>query len=164
MIVWLKLLHIASLVLWCAGLLVVPMLFARRHTLDGPDLWELHRFARIVYVRIASPAAFAAIGTGTALIFAREVFSLWFALKLLAVGALTGIHVRTGFVIGRVFMPQGAYSPLQRAVMQSATVVVITGILWLVLAKPALDVSVLPDWVRQPGGLRSAFERLIPIP
>lgn len=165
MIAWLKVLHIASLAIWCGGLLVLPAIFARRRKLEvGPDLWELHRFTRTVFVGITSPAAFVAIATGTALIFAREVFTVWFALKLLAVGALAGLHVRAGYVIGRIFEEGGTYAGWRQLVGQSATVVVITGILWLVLAKPVLDFDVLPDWFHQPGGLQSASERLIPIP
>ena len=165
MIAWLKVLHIASLAIWCGGLLVLPMLFARRRGLEqGPDLWDLHRFTRTVFVAITSPAAFVAIGSGIALIFAREVFTVWFAFKMLAVGVLTGVHVRAGYVIGRVFEPNHGFAAWRRVAGQGTALAAIAGILWLVLAKPDLDFAVLPDWFHQPGGLQSASERLIPIP
>lgn len=165
MIAWLKILHIASLVVWCAGLLVLPGLFKRRPLgQEGPDLWRLQRFARATFVRVVSPAAFVAIGTGTALIFAREVFAPWFALKLLAVGMLAAVHVRAGYVIVGVFRPEGAYSGLERWFTHAATAATVTAILALVLAKPAIDLAILPDWVLRPGGLQSLSERLMPIP
>jgi protoporphyrinogen IX oxidase len=165
MIEWLKIVHIATLVVWCGGLLVLPGLFAQRPVgHEGPALWRLQRFARDGYTKIVSPAALVAIGSGTALIFAREVFTVWFALKLLAVGALAGIHVRAGYLIMDVFEKGGDYAHWRRIVTQVATVMVIVAILYLVLAKPNVDFEILPDWFHQPGGLRSASEMLMPIP
>lgn len=165
MIVGLKILHVASLAVWCAGLLVLPGLFALRPAgHEGPRLWRLQRFARAVFIRFASPAAFVAIGSGTALVFAREVFDAWFALKLLAVGLLAILHVRAGFVIVGVFRRGGAYAPWRAATAEGATALVVAAILALVLAKPAVDLGTLPAWTTEPGGLQSFAERFVPIP
>ena len=46
---------------------VLPLLFwQRRSVVDMADLERLHRITRFVYVAMTSPAAFVAIGTGTA--------------------------------------------------------------------------------------------------
>jgi putative membrane protein len=165
MIVWLKILHIATLAIWSAGLMELPALFAMRPVgQEGPALWRLQRFARFCFIRIVSPSAYVAIGSGIALIFAGQVFDPWFALKLLAVGMLAGLHVRAGFVVVGVFRRRGRYSRLQAGITQFATVTVVAAILWLVLAKPAVDISALPDWMLSPGGLQSLAERLMPIP
>jgi uncharacterized membrane protein len=165
MIVGLKVLHIASLAVWCAGLLVLPTLFALRPAgHEGPRLWRLQRFARSVFIRFASPAAFLAIGSGTALVFAREVYDVWFAVKLLAVGLLTILHVRAGFEVVGVFRRGEVYAAWRAAIAQGATAIVIVAILYLVLAKPVVDLGGLPAWMSEPGGLQSFTERFVPIP
>jgi putative membrane protein len=162
---WLKFVHISGLTLWCAGLLVLPVLFRQRRRGDsGHSLWRLQRFARAVFIRLVSPAAFLAIGTGTALIFTREVFTVWFALKLVAVGVLVGLHVRAGYLVVEVYKPTGTFPLWRQAAMQSTASVAMLAVLYLVLAKPDLDFDVLPDWFHEPGGLSSASERLMPIP
>ena len=94
MILWLKILHIATLSVWCAGLVGLPLLYARRPVVaEGGPLFELQAFTRFLFVTLVSPAAFLAIGSGTALIFLRETFTLWFAAKLLAVGVLALLHL-----------------------------------------------------------------------
>lgn len=161
-VVWLKTAHIASLVVWCGCLLVIPGLFAQRHGVEHDQTrFDLQRLTRFLFVTIASPAAFVAIGTGTALIFAREVFTAWFALKLLVVGGLVAMHVRHGFVVLRVFEPSGTYRLRRKIAATGLTIGLIAAILWLVLDKPAVDLALLPDWLHQPGGLRSMVEDLI---
>ncbi|HUG63327.1 MAG TPA: CopD family protein [Methylomirabilota bacterium] len=162
---WLKLAHIAGLTIWCAGLLMLPVLFRMRAAGDtGQSLWRLQRFARAAFIRIVSPAAFVAIGTGTALIFVEEVFTAWFALKLAAVGVLVAVHARVGYLVVEVYKPDGRYAFWRQAAMQGIASTAMFAVLWLVLAKPVLDFDVLPEWFHRPGGLHSASERLMPIP
>ena len=73
----------------------------------------LHRFVRVCYVVIVSPAAFVAVGTGTALIFVSGTFVPWFTAKLFFVGLLVGVHVLTGLVIVRLF-DEGEVYPVWR--------------------------------------------------
>ena len=47
---------------------------------------------RFVYVEMTSPAAFIAIGSGTALIFLQATFQEWFSLKMVLVGTLVMLH------------------------------------------------------------------------
>ena len=65
MIAWVKVIHIAGIMLWCAGLLALPSIYLRRNGLRGEPLHELHRFARSVFIHFTSPAAFIAIIAGT---------------------------------------------------------------------------------------------------
>ncbi|WP_414471324.1 CopD family protein [Microvirga sp. M2] len=164
MIAWLKAIHIASLVAWCAGLLVLPGLYAQKARVGDEDaLHHLQRFTRFVYTAITSPAAFVAVGTGTALIFAREVFTAWMALKLAAVGTLVLLHVHAGYIIVRVFRPGRRFAAWRGHATALATFAVISAILWLVLSKPFIDMAPLPDWMRQPGGLQSFSDSMRPI-
>lgn len=154
--VWLKALHISSLVIWCGGILVLPALFAYRpHDDSKPDLWRLQRVVRYAYTVVISPAAFVAVVTGTGLVFMREVFTDWFAAKLAVVGVLAAIHIRFGHIIMHLFEDGGRYQTWRMWLSIVTALVVIAAILWLVLAKPRFDLTVLPDWLLEPGGLQS---------
>jgi protoporphyrinogen IX oxidase len=164
MIAWIKAVHILALMVWCAGLLGLPSIYAQRKALRGSALHDLHRFARVLFINITSPAAFLAVIAGTALIFLRDVFTVWMALKLLAVGALAVLHLRQGYVLLKVFEPGRGYARWRQLLATAATLSVIVAILWLVLAKPHLETRVLPDWMLTPGGLQSLLETMMPMP
>lgn len=164
MIAWLKAAHIVALIIWCAGLLMLPSIYVHRQSATSAEgLFHLQRFARATFVVIASPAAFVAVATGTVLIFAREVFTEWMAFKLAAVGVLVLLHVRAGFVVLRLFEPDRRFARWRQALATTATVATISVILWLVLAKPMVDLEGAPRWL-EPGGLQSLLETIIPIP
>lgn len=164
MIAWTKSVHIIALMVWCAGLLVLPALYAKRAQLRGEPLHELHRFARSVFIHVASPAAFLAVIAGSLLIFLRDMFTVWMALKLLAVGALVVVHVRQGYVILRLFEPGRSYARWRQYVTTTGALAIITIILILVLAKPEFEIERLPDGLLRPGGLQSLLETMMPIP
>ncbi|HWK95866.1 MAG TPA: CopD family protein [Pseudolabrys sp.] len=164
MIAWTKAVHIAALIVWCAGLLVLPSIYGRRSSVHGPDLHELHRFARAVFIRVTSPAAFLTVIAGITLIFLREVFTAWMALKLVAVGALVVIHMRQGHVLLSLFEPGRDYALWRTTATILATTSAIGAILWLVLAKPPIDTARLPDRLLTPGGLQSLLETMMPMP
>lgn len=164
MIAWTKAIHIAALMVWCAGLLVLPGIYAQRKVLRGPALHDLHRFARAVFIVITSPAAFLTVVAGTTLIFLRDVFTVWMAFKLVAVGALAVLHMRQGYVLLAVFEPGRSYARWRQVVTTVVTLGVIAVILWLVLAKPHFATGELPDWLLTPGGLQSLLETMMPMP
>ena len=165
MAAWLTAAHIASIVIWCGGLIALPGLFACRPAVESPgQLYRLQRFVRYAYVQAISPAAFMAVATGLLLIFAREAFTPWMALKLLAVGLLVLLHLRAGHVIQRLFEPGRSYARWRQPASVVAVLAAAGAILWLVLAKPVLDLGRLPDWLRSPGGLQDLLDTMIPIP
>ncbi|MFL9824209.1 CopD family protein [Rhodoplanes sp. SY1] len=160
---WLKVLHIVALIVWCGGLLVLPGLLRQRNQLgEGKALQDLQRFTRRLYIRVASPAAFVAVVAGTALIFLREVFTIWMMAKLVAVGVLVALHMRDGYVILAVFHPDGRYAAWRGVLATSATLTTIAAILVLVLGKPLLGLDMLPAWMHEPGGLRAVVETALP--
>lgn len=163
--VWLKALHISALVIWCGGILTLPALFAYRPIIGrNAELWRLQRFIRFAYTVLISPAAFVAVVSGTALVFVREVFTAWFAAKLAAVGLLTVLHLRYGYIILRLFDDGARYQTWRKWLSVGAAIAVIASILWLVLAKPPLELARLPQWMLEPGGLQSLSEIINPIP
>lgn len=161
-LVWAKSLHIAALVVWAAGLLTLPVLMAQREALGhGRELDRLHAFTRFAYIVVISPAAFVAVGSGTALVLLREVFTPWFALKLLLVGALVAVHVRLGLLVLAVFDEEGHFR-LWRVVLATLLIsAILAGILWVVLAKPVVPLDWIPRFAFEPGGLGRAGDDVI---
>ncbi|HEX2525434.1 MAG TPA: CopD family protein [Geminicoccus sp.] len=165
MITWLKFVHIVALSIWAAGLISLPGIFLQRTGLsNGEHLFRLHRFARFAYVIVICPAAFVAVGTGTALIFANQVYDPWMAAKLGAVGGMVLLHMYSGYLMVRLFQRR-IHLPRWKAMLTlGGTLTAIGTILWLVLAKPSLAMDELPPWLTRPGGLQSLFDIRIPIP
>jgi putative membrane protein len=151
---FLKFVHLAAIALWSGGLLAMPVLFWQRRTLAlGPDLDRLHRIARLVYVELTSPAAFVAIASGTALIFLQATFTEWFSLKMLLVGAMAMLHVAAGLVLLHLFSPEGRFGRFSYLALMTGYIVVIVAILWVVLAKPHIDSTLIATHLFEPGAL-----------
>jgi putative membrane protein len=152
---FLKFVHLAAIAVWSGGLIALPFLFWQRRTLEaGLDLDRLHRVVRLVYVELTSPAAFIAIASGTALIFLQATFAEWFSLKMVLVGIMAMLHVVAGLVLVQLFLPEGRFSRLSYLALTSAYIVLITAIIWIVLAKPHIDANQIAAHLFEPGGLR----------
>lgn len=160
--VWLKFVHIAAIAIWSAGLICLPGLYVQRaHVPNEPSLHRLQRLVRLLYVGAMSPAAFAGIATGTALIFLRETWAPWFGAKLVLVGVMATIHILTGLVIIRLF-DEGEIYPVWRFVAVTIlTLATVSAILFLVLAKPDIP-SILPPSMHEPGALKRLLGDLSP--
>lgn len=159
-VVWLKFFHVASIALWSAGLIALPFLYRERPGLRDGELYRLHSFTRAFYIRFVSPGAFVAIGTGTALILLQETYANWFSAKLLAVAAMTGIHIFSGLAILRIFERTGRFHTERFFVMLPATIAVVTAILVLVLGKPELQWPEPLTQLLAPGALREIASSL----
>lgn len=159
---WVKTLHIATIAVWAAGLICLPGLYLQRaHVPDEASLHRLQAVVRFLYVAVISPAAFVAVGSGTALIFLRQTFEPWFSLKLAFVGAMVVLHILTGLVIIRLFEEGNVYPVWRFAAVTALTVLVVTAILALVLAKPDLP-DALPEAMSEPGALGRIADGLNP--
>jgi putative membrane protein len=158
----LKFIHLAAIAVWSGGLLGLPFLFWQRRGLaPGADLDRLHRITRLVYVELTSPAAFIAIGTGTALIFLQATFAEWFSLKMALVGAMAMLHVVAGLVQHQLFSPTGRFGRFSFVTLTAAYMVLIVGILWVVLAKPQIDSNEFAKQLFKPGGLSRAVHQTL---
>ncbi|ARC35276.1 hypothetical protein A6J80_01845 (plasmid) [Paracoccus yeei] len=161
MIEILKALHIAAIAGWSAGLLCLPSLYVQRcHVGSRDELHRLQALVRFAYINLVSPLAFVAVASGTALIFARSVVAPWFALKLALVLGMSFLHVLTGLVVIRLFR-EGERYPTWRFVLATlVAAALVLGILWLVLAKPALPPA--PAAFFRPGALQNLLAPLNP--
>jgi protoporphyrinogen IX oxidase len=144
-------LHIAGVILWAAGLIALPLMLGEHtpaHSQD--DYARVRRFTHYGYTHLLTPAAVIAVAAGTALIFLRGVFVPWMFGKLVLVGALVAVHVWVGTVVVRMGEESNERQPPPIFLLLFGAAVVLTAILLIVLAKPAIDASVMPEWLMTP--------------
>lgn len=151
MIAALKAIHIAAMLCWCAALVALPLLLlSYGRARDQRHYTEFRLLTHYGYVGFASPAAVIAVAAGTALIFAAQVFDLWFAAKLAFVSAMALIHALIGQMIehsGEAQARKPGHGPWPRRgkpmilplIALIGGLACIGAVLWLVLAKPDLD-------------------------
>ncbi len=134
MIPLLKAAHIATLVIWCAGLLGLPALLVQhRSAATQEEFGEIRRFVRRVYVLVLTPAAVLAVAFGTGLIFARDVFTGWMFLKLVVVALLVALHAFEGRLLLELADAKPHIGPTGGAALTGAGLLLMVGILALVL-------------------------------
>lgn len=160
--VWVKLVHIATIAVWSAGLICLPGLYVQRaHLPSRASLHRLQAMVRFLYVAVVSPAAFVAVGSGVVLIFMRQPFEPWFSLKLVLVGVMVIVHLLTGLVIIRLFEAGNVYPIWRFIAVTAVTVLTVAAILVIVLAKPILP-DMLPQAMSEPGALKRIADGLNP--
>jgi putative membrane protein len=157
-----KFLHIAAIAIWAAGVVSLPGLYVQRAHVKGEDaLLRLQRLVRFAYIGIISPAAFVAVLTGTMLIFLRQTFEAWFAIKLALVGVFAILHVLTGLVVIRLFRDGEIYPPWRFVTATVLSGGVAVAIFFIVLAKPTVDLALI-DVLSEPGGLKRLYDEINP--
>lgn len=139
---WFLVLHIIALLLWVAALLYLPALIAARraHLLPVRAPQNPHNsIERIVFTRVATPAALTAIIAGTLVFTIDRTIDSWLIIKLTLVTGLVFCHVTVGALILRV--ERGGSPPVPACIALAMVIMLLIGlILWLVLAKPTLEV------------------------
>ena len=158
MIVYLKSLHIATLVLWCGGLFALPLMLASHDPLmSQTDYARARRYNHVAYTMLVTPAAMLAVVSGTWLIFLREIYEPWLFIKLVMVMLLVACHAWVGLMLQAVEDTAGQRSPPPARRVIGVLMVPMLTILLLVLAKPEIAISVLPQWLREPQRLDLPF-------
>lgn len=160
-VTWLKFIHVGAIALWSAGLIALPFLFRQRRGLKDEALHRIHGFTRFFYIALVSPGAFAAIASGTALILLQGTYENWFSAKLVAVAAMTGLHILSGLTILNIFEQKGRYPTYQFVLVVPASIVVVGTILALVLGKPQMEWPEALTTFFAPGALRELADPLI---
>lgn len=149
----LKSIHIVGLLFWCAGLLCLPTLLRTHRGARSPhDFAELRILVRRLYVGALTPAAVLAVAAGTALVFAREVYTGWMFAKLALVALLVAVHAYQGHLL--VETGHGHADPVpgrkQTVALTGAAALLMAAIITVVLAKPDLRSEMLPAWLLEP--------------
>ncbi|RYH00760.1 hypothetical protein EU805_16715 [Salipiger sp. IMCC34102] len=152
--------HITALILWCGGLLALPLMLSRHDPAVTPDDYQrIRRATQTTYAVIVTPAAVIAVVAGTWLIFLREVFVPWFYAKLVFVAALAAAHAWIGHLVVQVAEKPGRDCPAPPVWPISATFVPVLAILFLVLGKPDLVGPIdLPEWLLSPRNGQLPFD------
>lgn len=143
-------LHIAALILWCAGLVALPLMLGKHQAGESQASYaRLRLLTHDSYTMIVTPAAVTAIAAGTALIYLRGVFEPWMFAKLVAVGLLVCLHALVGHTVLLMSERRGEYVPPSPMPLIAGSIVTMTVVLILVLAKPVVP-DIAPAWLKAP--------------
>lgn len=159
----LKFLHLTAMFAWCAALIALPLLLffygnTWRHQSGDQKTQARYAEFRLIthfgYIAFATPAAVIAIASGTGLIFADEVFDLWFALKLALVAGMALVHAWVGHLILSSSEKRSLRHLPSPVWALALGVPLMLGVLWLVLAKPDLawTADYMPRFMLAPRG------------
>jgi protoporphyrinogen IX oxidase len=145
-----KVIHIAALCLWVAGLIVLAMIF-RTYRPNLPDraFIRFRKLSHYGYIAFVTPAAVIAVGAGIVLILLRWIFDPWLLLKLIFVCGLVVSHAYMGHMISATAGSAGKDKVASPWWVLGSTVVISLVIFWLVLDKPVLVLD-LPRWMIEP--------------
>ncbi|RJL04876.1 hypothetical protein D3P06_08850 [Paracoccus aestuarii] len=156
MIAALKYLHLASMLCWVAAMIALPLLLSFygntwRTNHGGEKRQARYAEFRLIthygYIAFATPAAVISIAAGTALIFAADVYDLWFAAKLALVSGMALVHAWIGHFVVMSAENRGIDKMPSPLIALGLGIPLMAGVLWLVLAKPEL--AGLADWLPQ---------------
>lgn len=158
MIALLKAVHIIAFTIWCAGLILLPLMIeiqGRHAAVRGQAGFAQFRWStHLAYTRVISPAAVIAVAAGTVLIFALELLAPWLLLKLLAVTGMVLAHTWLGHLVVQSGERRAPFRPASARLALVAVVPLMGLVLWLVLAKPGLEdlEGLLPALLQEPRG------------
>lgn len=140
---WFLVLHIAALLFWGACLLYLPALIASSAR-DGATMQvppnPFDSIARLVFTRIATPAALLAIFAGSLVFVVDHTVTVWLVAKLTLVAGLVFVHTLLGMLVLRLEARNGRPLRIWCLLLAVVACALITAIIWIVLAKPALQV------------------------
>lgn len=141
--IWFLVLHIVTLIFWCAALLYLPALIAGVHSRSTAIDEPAHRYgsvARFVFTTIATPAALIAITTGTLVFLLNRTVEVWLIGKLTLVTGLAVAHTFAGILLLQTQVRSD--KPIARwcRILSGVLWFLMIGILVIVLAKPAAEV------------------------
>ena len=153
-----KALHLSFVAVWVAGLMALPRMLARHdRAIVQAEFTLIRRATHFGYVWVITPMAVLAIFTGSALIFMREIFTVWIFAKLVLVTGLVAVHSWIGHTIIAVAETEGEHEPPEPLVPTILIFSLVVGVLCLVLAKPELSELPMPSWLLQPLGRQLPF-------
>ncbi|QDP73350.1 hypothetical protein FOG18_12640 [Legionella israelensis] len=137
---WLLLLHIAAMLCWCGVLIYLPALIsgiaAQRINLQG----EQDHLPRMIFNLILTPMALVAIISGTLVFAIKQIITFWLVIKLTLVVGLVICHTFNGWLILKMEKGAGKRLNVLCFLCGIASLILITSIISLVLAKPRLGV------------------------
>ena len=138
---WLLSLHIVALLGWSAALFyLITLLIGAEgpQPVSSASTPHYDSMARFVYTQVASPAALASILAGSAVFWVDNTVTFWLIAKLTVVTLLVATHAAMGLLVLRMERAQLAGLRKRGYALAAWVCVLLSAILWLVLAKPSL--------------------------
>lgn len=134
---WILMLHITAMLIWCGILLYLPVLIALlasgKDALDGELAGKL---PRQLFTQALTPVALVAIVSGTLVFVIMNTQTVWLEVKLTLVCVLVICHALNGVLILNMERKAEKKLVFFALLLAGITFILITGIIWLVLAKP----------------------------
>lgn len=145
--IWFLSVHIIGLLFWAAALLYLPGLIVgslhRQNVMNEPD-GQAASISRFVFTHIGTPAALLAIFAGTAVFLVDYRVDAWLIAKLTLVSLMAVLHSLVGLLIIRA--ERGRPVVVWCWVVGIFSALLITAIVWIVLAKPHLE-PLVEQWL-----------------
>lgn len=137
---WLKALHIISVIAWMAGLLYLPRLFVYHCSVaaDSETATLFKVMERRLFWAITTPALVASWGLGVALIVQNPALlsAGWLHTKLTLLVLLTAVHIHLGIWMKRFAADRNRYSGRFYRIVNEVPTVLMIGIVCLAVLKP----------------------------
>ncbi|MDD7909526.1 protoporphyrinogen oxidase HemJ [Pseudovibrio exalbescens] len=136
---WMKTLHIVSVIAWMAGLFYLPRLFVYHTGAEvGSEMSETFKvMERRLLKAIMGPAMHASWVFGSITVYLLHAYlDLWFLLKLSLVLLMTVFHVRLSWHVRRFAEDNNKHSERYFRIINEVPTVLMIGIVILVIFKP----------------------------
>lgn len=131
-----KILHLAFLIIWAAGLIYLPSVFKAHLTTHGADTERVRAIERTVFFRITTPAGILTIILGIWLTVTHGFEGGWLPVKLLLVSLLVLFHLYCGRAIFQVRHDRPSHGPLFFGMLNQIAVLLVVLVVFLAVAKP----------------------------
>lgn len=141
MYLWIKSLHLVSMVAWFAGLFYLPRLYVYHSAArDEVSIARFKIMERRLYRGITTPSALLTLGFGLWLIALQGLDWLaatgWLQLKLVLVGLLFAYHLYLGHLCARFAVDQNAHSDKFYRIINELPVLILVTVVILAEVKP----------------------------
>ena len=136
---WVKAIHIISLIAWMAGIFYLPRLFVyHADSEEGSEKSETFKvMERRLYTAIMTPAMIATWLAGLALAFSAHVWTDgWFLVKLVLVIGMTAFHLWLGSCARAFSADQNQHSSRTYRMANELPTLLVIAIVILVVVRP----------------------------
>ena len=136
-VLWIKALHVMSIIAWMAGMLYLPRLFVYHASATGQTSETFKVMERRLLKAIMKPAMIAAWVTGLYLAYAEGLLrDGWLHTKLTLVLIMSGVHGMLGARVRAFAQDRNTSSGTFYRVLNEVPTLLMIGIVFLVIVKP----------------------------
>lgn len=134
---WLKVVHIAAVMLWFTGLFLLPRLFINRvNAREATDHVRLNRIGKSLYFGVMTPAGVMAVLAGILLIVGYGFQGDWLPAKLGLVSLVVLLHVYFGQLLLDLGRGHTRHGNFFYAILNWSPLLLFLGIAALTAVKP----------------------------